>query len=235
MSLVVKDMVSGYGKLEILHGVSITAPSAKITCIIGPNGSGKSTLLKTIIGLVKVWGGAVEFDSTDITASSPNQILKTGLTLIAQSRSVFPQLSVLENLQMGAYVLKDRALVRERVEDVCRYFPILAERKKQKANTLSGGEQRMLELGRAMMLRPKMMMLDEPSAMLSPKMVATTLNHVKKICETGVGILMVEQNVRAALEIADSVYVLDRGQNKFEGSSEEFLSTDKLVNLYLGA
>jgi branched-chain amino acid transport system ATP-binding protein len=235
MSLVIKNMISGYGKLEILHGVSLTAPSAKVTCIIGPNGSGKSTLLKTTIGLVKAWGGHAEFDSNDITEYSPGQILRTGLTLIAQSRSVFPQLSVLENLQMGAYILDDKAVVRERIEKVCSYFPILGERKKQKAITLSGGEQRMLELGRAMMLEPKMMMLDEPSAMLSPKMVSTTLNHVKRICETGVGILMVEQNVRAALDIADTIYVLDQGENKFQGSSKEFMSTDRLVNLYLGA
>jgi ABC-type branched-subunit amino acid transport system ATPase component len=135
---------------------------------------------------------------------------------------------------MGAYILKDKNIIKQRFKEVYDLFPILKERGQQRAHSLSGGEQRMLELGRAMMLRPKLLMLDEPSAMLSPKLIGTTFAKMKKICQLGIGILMVEQNVKAAFEIADSVYVLDQGENRFNGSTKEFLDTDKLVKLYLG-
>jgi ABC-type branched-subunit amino acid transport system ATPase component len=234
MSLEVHDVVSGYGKIEILHGVSITAKRSSITCIIGPNGSGKSTLLKTIIGLVRPRQGSIKFESEETAGLPPNVLLKKGLILISQARSIFPYLTVLENLKMGAYILKGSDILKERLKEVYEQFPILKERGKQKAYTLSGGEQRVLEIGRAMVLQPKLMMLDEPSTMLSPKLVATVFNKIREICGLGIGILMVEQNVRSALNIADFVYVLDQGRNKFSGSKEEFLATAKLVKLYLG-
>jgi ABC-type branched-subunit amino acid transport system ATPase component len=234
VSLEVDDVVSGYGKMEILHGVSIRAAQGVVTCIIGPNGSGKSTLLRTIAGLIRARRGLIKFEFENITNLSPPTILKKGLALISQSRSVFPYLTLSENLKMGAYILKDKNIIKQRFKEVYDLFPILKERGQQRAHSLSGGEQRMLELGRAMMLRPKLLMLDEPSAMLSPKLIGTTFAKMKKICQLGIGILMVEQNVKAAFEIADSVYVLDQGENRFNGSTKEFLDTDKLVKLYLG-
>lgn len=234
LSLVATDVVSGYGKIEILHGISLEAKQSEITCIIGPNGSGKSTFLKTLIGFVRLREGNIVFDSEVINNLQPYDILRKGLVLIAQSRSIFPQLSVLENLKMGGYILKGKDLLEERLQKVFEMFPLLNERQQQKAKTLSGGEQRMLELGRAMVLRPKMMMLDEPSAMLSPKLVTKTFNQIKQIQEMGIGILMVEQNIRAALEIADILFVLDQGTNKFHGSTKDFLDDNRLVDLYLG-
>lgn len=227
-------ITSGYGKIEILHGVSMHTKDSNITCVIGPNGSGKSTLLKTVMGLVKPREGKIVFNGEDIAGLKPKKIFSKGLCLVSQARSIFPYLTVLENFEMGGYTIKDRKEVRRRIEEVYSYFPILKEKKKNLANTLSGGEQRMLELGRALLVKPKLLMLDEPSAMLSPKFVDLVFEEIKKINGMGIGIIIVEQNVSKAIKIADYVYVLDAGQNVFEGTPESFLDSEKLVKLYLG-
>jgi len=232
--LEVNDVVSGYGKIEVLHGVSLLAKEKDITCVIGPNGSGKSTLLKTIIGLIRPREGEISFNGEAIAGLKPPKILAKGLCLVSQARSIFPNLTVLENLNMGAYTIKDRNEVGKRIEQVYTYFPILKERRKSQAYTLSGGEQRMLELGRALLVKPKMLMLDEPSAMLAPILVDRIFEEIKKINEMGIGIIFVEQNVRKAISFADYVYVLERGKNIFDGNPESFLDSEKLVSLYLG-
>lgn len=234
MSLEAKDIVSGYGSLDILHGVSISAPADQITCVIGPNGSGKSTLMKTIMGLLRVRKGTILYNREEIVGLRPDEILRKGVAFVPQGRTVFPNMTVLENLEMGAYILSDKNEVKRRLEEVFVLFPQLRERQKQLAITQSGGEQRMVDLGRAMMLRPKIIILDEPSLGLSPKIAATTYENVKKLKETGMGILMVEQNVRAALNLADYLYVLDLGRNVFEGTGQELLSDDRIADLYIG-
>jgi len=234
MSLKVETIAVAYEKNDVLNGVSIDVAKEKITCVIGPNGSGKSTLLKSIMGFLRPRYGKISFDGQDITGLRPDLILEKGMSMVPQVRNFFPYLTVLENLQMGAYLLRDRNQIEERLEEVYNEFPILRERKRQMAATLSGGEQRMLELGRALILRPRILLLDEPSAMLAPKYLDVIFKKIQKINEGGVTILMVEQKVREALRLADQVYVLDLGQNRFEGTGKEFLGNEELVKLYLG-
>jgi len=234
MILEVNDVVSGYGRLEILHGVSVSVPETKTVALIGPNGAGKSTLLKTIFGYIKPKRGSITFNGEDITGLKPNKILRKGITYVPQGRSVFPYMTVLENLRMGAYINKDSSQFKEALNEVIRMFPILKERKNQMAGTLSGGEQRMLELGRALMLRPKLILLDEPSLGLAPKLVDDTYRTINEIGDMGVTLLIVEQNVRKVLIVADYAYVLDLGKKAFEGTSEHLLSSDRLKSLYLG-
>lgn len=235
--LYVDNIVSGYGKLEVLHGVSVHVKQKEIRCIIGPNGSGKSTLFKTIMGLVKAKKGKVILEGEDITNLRPDIILSKGVSMIPQGRIIFPRMSVLENLKMGAYSIRqNRDLVEDRLEEVFEIFPRLKEKRKQLASTLSGGEQMMLCIGRSLMLRPKVLLIDEPSLGLEPKIVEQVYQLIKDINRSqGIPIMIVEQNVRKALSVADYVYVLDLGKNKFEGPPDVFLKSDKLVKLYLGS
>lgn len=235
MSLEVKDICSGYGPIEILHGVSVRAEKSKITCIIGPNGAGKSTLLKTIFGILSPKAGSVIFDGEDITRQRPDKILRRGISYIPQGRSTFPYLTVLENLEMGAYTEKDRELVKRNIEEVFDKFPILRERKNKMAGTLSGGEQRMLELGRALMLRPKAILLDEPSMGLAPKVVSESFERIFELNKAGMTILMVEQNVRKGLSISDYGYIVVLGKKVYEGPCKEMLNAySELLKTYLG-
>ncbi|MFQ5841341.1 MAG: ABC transporter ATP-binding protein [Thermodesulfobacteriota bacterium] len=231
--LELKDIHSGYEGVEILHGVSLTVEKEKIYCIIGPNGSGKSTLLKTIFGFVKPKKGKIFFDGNDITGHEPEQILRKGMCYVLQRRSIFPDLSVKKNLKMGAYIREDKEEIRKDMEGVFELFPVLKEKREGMAGILSGGEQRMLEFARALMVYPKLILLDEPSAGLAPKVVKDTLGLISEMREKErITFLIVEQKVRTVLEISDYGYVVDLGRIKSKGNSQDLLNIG--INLLFG-
>lgn len=233
MSLLeVSNVVAGYGETEILHGVSIAIEKGQIVTIIGPNGSGKSTLLKTIFGLLQPKKGRVRFRKEDITGIAPEVVVRKGLSYVPQSSNVFPSLSINENLEMGAFVRTDD--FRQRLEEVYGLFPDLAERRKDRAGTLSGGQRQMLALARALMLDPVLLLLDEPSAGLAPNLVNSVFEKILGINSAGVAILLVEQNAREALGLSSWGYVLASGQNQLEDRGENLLKNPEIVKLYLG-
>lgn len=233
MSLLeVSGVVAGYGETEILHGVSIAIEKGQIVTIIGPNGSGKSTLLKTIFGLLQPRKGRVRFRKEDITGIAPEVVVRKGLSYVPQSSNVFPSLSINENLEMGAFVRTDD--FRQRLEEVYDLFPDLAERRKDRAGTLSGGQRQMLALARALMLDPVLLLLDEPSAGLAPNLVNSVFEKILGINSAGVAILLVEQNAREALGLSSWGYVLASGQNQLEDRGENLLKNPEIVKLYLG-
>lgn len=233
MSLLqVKEVISGYGETEILHGVSITIEEGQIVTIIGPNGSGKSTLLKTIFGLVRPKKGRVLFNGQDITNMAPETIVRKGLCYVPQSSNVFPSLSIHENLEMGAFIRTDD--FRHRLNEVYDLFPDLIERRNDRAGTLSGGQRQMLAVARALMLDPIMLLLDEPSAGLAPNLVTSVLNKILGINSTGVAILLVEQNAREALKLSGWGYILASGQNQLEDRGDNLLKNPEVARLYLG-
>jgi len=229
-----EEIYAGYGKLEILHGVSLEVRSGELVCVIGPNGAGKSTAFKTIVGLLQRTSGRILFDGQEITGLLPYQVLRLGLTYVPQGRIVFPQMTVLENLEMGAYVETDSLRVREALERVYVLFPILAERQHQKAGTMSGGEQQMLAIARALMTSPKLILLDEPSLGLSPKFVTLIFDRLMEMKRVGYTMLVVEQNAAKALSVADRGYVLELGRNRFAGSGQALLNDPEVKRLYLG-
>lgn len=231
--LEVKELFSGYGKIEILHGVSLEVKEYEIVALIGPNGAGKSTVLKTIAGLLK-GRGSILFRGEEISSLSTNTIVGRGLSYVPQGRIVFPQMSILENLEMGAYLEKEGEKIEEALQRVYSLFPVLKERREQKAATLSGGEQQMLALARALMQSPSLILLDEPSLGLAPKYVDLIFQKILEMRKAGTTMLIVEQNAARALEIADRGYVLELGQNRFEGSGKELLSNPEVRRLYLG-
>ena len=227
------DIHSGYEGVEILHGVSLTVEKEKIYSIIGPNGSGKSTLLKTIFGFVKPKKGKIFFDGNDITGHEPQQILRKGMCYVLQRRSIFPYLSVEKNLRMGAYIREDKENIAKDMEGVFELFPVLKEKRDHIAGNLSGGEQRMLEFARALMVHPKLILLDEPSAGLAPKVVKNTLGLISEMSEKeGITFLIVEQKVRTVLEISDYGYVVELGRIRSKGNSEDLLNIG--INLLFG-
>jgi len=226
------DIVAGYGGVEILHGVSLRAEQHEIVSIIGPNGAGKSTLIKAIFGLLHVKSGAVRFLGDTVTNLRPDRIVRKGMGYVPQVDNVFPSLTIEENLEMGAWIrhgaLKD-ALAR-----VYALFPVLAERRHAVAGKLSGGQRQLLALGRALMVEPALLLLDEPSASLSPKMVETVFEKILEINRAGTAIVMVEQNARHALELSNRAYVLATGQARLEGPARDLLDSDEVRRLYLG-
>lgn len=228
-----QDVVAGYGEVEILHGVSIAVSEAEIVAVIGPNGAGKSTLLKAIFGLVSVRGGRVELVGRDVTNIAPDRIVQSGMSYVPQTENVFPSLTINENLEMGAYVRRDG--LRDRLERVYDLFPDIAPRRAERAGRLSGGQRQMLALARALMLDPKVLLLDEPSASLSPKMVDSIFEKIGDINRGGTAILLVEQNAKEALSFASRAYVLAMGENRFEGEAKEMLDNEEVGKLYLGA
>ncbi|MEE9202968.1 MAG: ABC transporter ATP-binding protein [Dehalococcoidia bacterium] len=225
-------LVAGYGETEILHGVSIAVEPGEVVTIIGPNGSGKSTLMKSIVGLLRPKQGQVHFQGEDITGMAPEAIVRLGICYVPQSSNVFPSLSIHENLEMGAFVRTDD--FQERLAELYDLFPDLAERRKDRAGTLSGGQRQMLALGRALMLNPALLLLDEPSAGLAPMMVASVFENIMGINRTGVAILMVEQNAREALKLSSRGYVLAGGQNRLEDRGGNLLKDPEVARLYLG-
>jgi len=230
-----KGLVTGYGKLEILHGVDIKVHEGEITAILGPNGAGKSTLLKTIAGLLDKWSGKVFYCGEDITNLQTKEILQKGLVYVMQGRNVFPYMTVMENLEVSGFMLRNKRLFKERLERVFEIFPFLKEKKNKKAHTLSGGEQRMLELAKAFINNPRLMMLDEPSIGLSPKIVLDIYDKILSLVKHDkISLILVEQNVSMALEVADKVYILDLGNVKFYGTPQEAIATKSLVGAYFG-
>jgi len=225
---------AGYGKLEILHGVSLEVRPQELVSVIGPNGAGKSTGFKTIVGLLRPTSGRVLFDGKEVTGLPPYEVLRLGLAYVPQGRIVFPQMTVLENLEMGAYIESDPARVKEALERVYALFPILAERRHQKAGTMSGGEQQMVAIGRALMTTPKLILLDEPSLGLSPKFVTQIFDKLLEMKRAGYTLMVVEQNAAKALSVADRGYVLELGRNRFEGTGQALLNNPEVKRLYLG-
>jgi ABC-type branched-subunit amino acid transport system ATPase component len=229
-----EEVVAGYGKMEILHGVTLEVRAGEMVSVIGPNGAGKSTAFKTIVGLLHPRSGRVLFDGRDITGLRPDQVLRLGLAYVPQGRIVFPQMTVLENLEMGAYIESDKGKVREALERVYSLFPILAERRSQKAGTMSGGEQQMVAIARALMTTPRLILLDEPSLGLSPKFVTLIFEKLVEMKRNGYTMMVVEQNAAKALSVADRGYVLELGQNRFEGTGSSLLADPEVKRLYLG-
>jgi ABC-type branched-subunit amino acid transport system ATPase component len=232
--LEVHDLTAGYSGWPVLHEVSLRARKGYITGIIGPNGSGKSTLLKAIVGMISPTQGQVLFQGEDITGNSPFEILTQGLAYIPQGKQTFPDMSVMENLQMAAYTFRDADLISERFRGVFEHFPVLEEREKQPAGTLSGGEQSMLSFAMAMVLDPSCMLLDEPSLGLAPKMTEAVFNTIVELNEKGTSMIIVEQNVNVLLEVADYVFILDNGRNRYEGTREQVMGEEELMKMYMG-
>ena len=226
------DLVAGYEEAEILHGVSVSVEAGEMVAVIGPNGAGKSTLLKTIFGLLSVRRGRVVFRGEEITNLPPDRIVTKGLSYVPQTENVFPSLSINENLEMGAFVRRNG--LHQRLERVYGLFPDIASRRHSRAGKLSGGQRQMLALARALMLDPQLLLLDEPSASLSPKMVESLFEKICEINRRGTAILLVEQNAREALSFSSRAYVLATGENRLEGEAKGLLDNEDVARLYLG-
>ena len=229
-----KNVSAAYGRIQILHEVSLHVNEKEIVCIIGPNGAGKSTTFKVIMGFIDYLGGEMVFNDRSLVGNRPDQILGLGLGYVPQGRIVFNQMSVRENLEIGAFLQRDKQLIRESMEYVFSLFPRLEERQKQLAGTMSGGEQQMLAMGRALMIRPTMMMLDEPSLGLSPRFTDEIFEKILDLASSGMTIMLVEQNAARALEISDRGYVLELGKNRYEGTGKELLDNQNVRRMYLG-
>lgn len=232
--LTINNLHVSYGGIKALRGININIEENKIVTLIGANGAGKSSTLRAIMGLAKKEEGTVEYDGEDFTNLKTMDIVKKGIVLSPEGRRVFPNLTVEENLILGAYIIKDKSIIHEQILKVYELFPRLKERLWQKAGTLSGGEQQMLAVGRALMVRPKVLMLDEPSLGLAPILVKDIFEIIKEIHRQGNTILLVEQNAKKALEIADYGYVLETGSLVLEGEGEELLNNEKVKEAYLG-
>jgi ABC-type branched-subunit amino acid transport system ATPase component len=230
--LVAEGVTSGYGEVPIVEDVSIHIGQDEIVTIIGPNGAGKSTVLKALFGFLPVWQGRVSLAGDDVTGLAPELLVCRGIAFVPQTENIFPSLTIRENLTMGGITRADG--VEERISWVFELFPVLAERPRERAGRLSGGQRQTLAIARALMLEPRILLLDEPSASLSPKMVETVLAHVVEINRRGTAVLMVEQRARQALAISDRGYVLANGRNRLEGPAADLLASDEVRRLYLG-
>lgn len=228
-----KDITAGYTReVDILNNVSIHVESGKIVSVIGPNGAGKSTLLKTIFGILKPTNGSITLKEENITGLKPDKVAKRGISYVPQVDNVFPSMTIQENLEMGAFLRSDD--FSQRIEEIYELFPVLGERRKQKAGQLSGGQRQMVAMGRALMLDPQVLLLDEPSAGLSPILVSSIFEKIIKINETGVAMIIVEQNAREALKMADHGYVLAMGKNVLDDTGDALLASAEVGRLYLG-
>ena len=232
--LEIKNVHAGYGKLKILRGINLSVPKGKIIALLGGNGTGKSPLLKTISGLLPLMEGSIEFDGQILDKKKPHEIVKAGLVQVTQSKESYPAMTVEENLMVGSYVRNDRHGVQQDLEKIYEFFPILKTRRKTLSGTLSGGEVQMLVIGRGLMANPKMLMLDEPSAALAPKVVLEIFSNIYKISQTGVTILIVEQNVRMALLLAEYGYIIRDGVIMLEGKSDNLIHDSSVRESFLG-
>ncbi|MGY2901916.1 ABC transporter ATP-binding protein [Bradyrhizobium sp. URHC0002] len=231
----VQGLVGGYGKMTILNGTTFSVPAGSITTVIGPNGAGKSTVFKAIFGLLKLREGRVIFKGRDVTGQSQRELLNAGVCYVPQGRNIFPELSVRDNIQLGAVVAgKDITDLPARIEAALDKFPALRKRATQQASTLSGGEQKQLEIVRGLLLNPQLVLIDEPSIGLSPLMVQQTFNILKDLRDRGVSILMIEQNARSALEISDYGIVLELGQTRLVDTAQRVLNDPRIGQLFLG-
>lgn len=231
--LSLKEVTTVYGVNEMLRKVNVDVEKGKIVCILGSNGAGKSTLIKAILGLVKVTKGSITFDGKNITGQKTHNIVKNGISIVPEGKRIFPKMTVVENLEMGAYYEPDRKAIASRMEEVFKLFPRLQERRRQVAGTLSGGEQSMLSIGRGLMSSPKLMIFDEPSLGLAPILVEQNFETIQKINKTGTTVLLVEQNANMTLEIANYGYVLQSGEVIAQGSAEELKETEAIKSAYL--
>jgi ABC-type branched-subunit amino acid transport system ATPase component len=226
------EVTAGYSAIDILHKVSIRVEQGHIVSVIGPNGAGKSTLLKTIFGILKPSNGNITLKDEDITGLKPDKVARKGISYVPQVDNVFPSMTVQENLDMGAFIRSDD--FSQRIDEIYELFPVLGERRKQKAGQLSGGQRQMVAMGRALMLDPQVLLLDEPSAGLAPKLVDMIFEKIIDINKTGVSMIIVEQNAREALKMADHGYVLAMGKNVLDDTGEALLASEEVGRLYLG-
>ena len=231
--LVVDDVFSGYGKSQVLHGVSLSVNEGEIVALIGANGAGKTTLLKTISGLIQTRSGTIKFQNTEIQNLSAHRIVESGVSQVAEGRAMLKRMTVLENLRIGAHVRKDKE-VRQDIDQIFSKFPVLGDRQDQLAGLLSGGEQQMLAIGRALMARPRILLLDEPSLGLAPMVVTEIFRTLRALRDDETTIFLVEQNARRALQVADRGYVLERGQIALEGTGQRLLDDETIQQTYLG-
>jgi branched-chain amino acid transport system ATP-binding protein len=230
----IEGISSGYGKQPVLHAVSMRVEEGEVVSIIGPNGAGKSTVLKTVLGFLRPQEGRISLAGQEITGRRADRLVPLGLAYVPQGRIVFQDMTVLENLEMGAYTVRDRRALLERLDLVFEFFPRLAERRTQLAGTMSGGEQQMLAMGRALMVKPRLLMMDEPSLGLAPKFVDFVFDIISRFRELDLTVLMVEQNAARALASSDRAYVLELGRNRLEGAGRELLVNPEVKRLYLG-
>jgi branched-chain amino acid transport system ATP-binding protein len=231
--LAIRDLRSGYGKVEVLHDVGLTIERGEIVSLIGANGAGKTTLLKTISGLIRPTAGSIEFEGNSIVRSPPHKIVGLGLSQVPEGRAILKRMTVMDNLRMGAFTRSDPEIGND-IEAVFQRFPALAERRDQLAGTLSGGEQQMLASGRARAARPSLLLLDEPSLGLAPKFITRIFLTLRELKKEGKTILLVEQNARQALQVADHGYVMERGRIVLRGSGQELLNMPEVQRTYLG-
>ncbi len=234
MILTLRNVVAGYGGSDVLKGVNLEVRDGSITCIVGPNGAGKSTVLRAVSGLIKPRLGDITYNGRSIAGMTPRQILSLGIVQVPQNHSLFPDISVRENVRLGAFMLNDRALVEKRLAEVEQLFPIVKERAKDKAASLSGGQQRLVEFARCLMLEPSLILLDEPSMGLDPMTLKLVFERIKTMHTSGRTILLVEQNVRAGLGIATAGVVMESGKVRLEGTHQEILDNPQIGRLYLG-
>jgi branched-chain amino acid transport system ATP-binding protein len=232
--LTLSNVIAGYGKMTILNGVSANIRRGAITTVIGPNGAGKSTMFKTAFGLLGVRTGRIEFDGRETTNWAPRQMLDAGMCYVPQGRNIFPQLSVLHNLELGGVALADQSRLKGRVEAMLQRFPMLHDKADAQASTLSGGQQKLLEVARGLLLDPKLMLIDEPSIGLSPLMVQEVFAILTGLRDKGVTILLIEQNARQALQMSDYGLVLEQGQARIDGPAADILADRRIAQLFLG-
>lgn len=234
MLLQLSNVIAGYGGGDVLRGVNLAVEKGTITCIVGPNGAGKSTVLTAVSGLIKPRTGQILFNGKDLVGLSPQQILTQGLVQVPQNHSLFPAMTVRENVELGAFMLRDRAIVNKRYGEIQEMFPIVRERAKEQAGSLSGGQQRLVEFARCLMLDPSLVLLDEPSMGLDPKTLKEVFKTIRAMKESGRTILLVEQNARAGLQLADHGVVMESGRVRLDGPSASVLNNPEISTLYLG-
>jgi branched-chain amino acid transport system ATP-binding protein len=232
--LSVREIVAGYGEMTILNGTTFNVMPGTITTVIGPNGAGKSTVFKTIFGMLKARSGSIHFKNSDITNLTPRKLLAQGLCYVPQGRNIFPELSVLHNLELGGIAASAETNIAQRVDSILERFPMLRRKGQQQAGTLSGGEQKLLEIARSLLLDPQLMLIDEPSIGLSPMMVQEVFSIIKELRAKGVSILMIEQNARSALEISDDGLVLELGRTRMQDRAQALLNDPRVGQLFLG-
>lgn len=232
--LKIQNLTAGYGGPDIIHDVHLAINEGEIVTIIGPNGAGKSTILRSIFGFTSIKHGEILFFGDNLKGKETDEIIKNGICYVPQGRSLFPNMTVEENLEMGGFIHKKKEDILKGLEYVYEKFPKLHAQRNQKAKTMSGGQQQMVALGRALMVKPKLLLLDEPSIGLAPEIVEEIFEKCKEICQSGTAVLMVEQNANLALEYSDRGYVLELGHNRFEGTGKELLNNPKVGELYLG-
>jgi branched-chain amino acid transport system ATP-binding protein len=232
--LTLSDVVSGYGKMTILNGVTATIARGAITTVIGPNGAGKSTMFKTIFGLLPARVGKIVLDGLEVTGFTPRRMLDAGVSYVPQGRNIFPELSVKHNLELGGVALSDRSVLPRRIEAMMERFAMLREKANAQAGTLSGGQQKLLEVARGLLLEPKLMLIDEPSIGLSPLMVQEVFGIMRGLRDAGVSILLIEQNAKQALQMSDHGLVLEQGQTRIEDAAKNVLDDPRVAQLFLG-